>query len=47
MEIMIDKGKNTVIAHIKHLKDHGETDFLKEAVRFLREHDGKKALDLA
>jgi len=41
MEIMVDKGKNTVIAHMKHLKDHGESDFLKEAVRFLREHDGK------
>jgi NAD-dependent dihydropyrimidine dehydrogenase PreA subunit len=41
MEIMVEKGENTVIAHMKHLKDHGETDFLKEAVRFLRENDGK------
>lgn len=35
MELMIPKGKNTVIAHMKHLKDHGETTYLKEAVHFL------------
>jgi len=36
MSKMKDKGKNTIIAHMKHLKDHGETGFLKEAVLFLR-----------
>ena len=35
MEIMVEKGKNTVVAHLKHLKDHNETEFLKEAIRFL------------
>ena len=30
MEIMVGKGKNTVIAHLKHLKDHHETDYLKK-----------------
>lgn len=35
MEIMVKKGKNTVVAHLKHLKDHNETEFLKEAIRFL------------
>lgn len=35
MEQMKDKGKNTVIAHLKHLKDHGETGFLKEGVMYL------------
>jgi NAD-dependent dihydropyrimidine dehydrogenase PreA subunit len=30
MELMKDKGKNTIIAHLKHLKDHGETGFLQE-----------------
>jgi NAD-dependent dihydropyrimidine dehydrogenase PreA subunit len=36
MSKMKAKGKNTIIAHMKHLKDHGETGFLKEAVMFLR-----------
>jgi NAD-dependent dihydropyrimidine dehydrogenase PreA subunit len=38
MEKMKSKGKNTIIAHLKHLKDHGETVFLNEAVSFLKEH---------
>jgi ferredoxin len=36
MTRMKDKGKNTIIAHMKHLKDHGETGLLKEAVLYLR-----------
>lgn len=32
---MIPKGKNTIIAHLSHLKDHGETGYLKEAVAYL------------
>jgi hypothetical protein len=36
MTKMKDKGKNTIIAHMKHLKDHGETGYLQEAVLFLR-----------
>jgi NAD-dependent dihydropyrimidine dehydrogenase PreA subunit len=36
MSKMKDKGKNTIIAHMKHLKDHGETGFLQEAVLYLR-----------
>ncbi len=35
MELMVEKGKNTVVAHLKHLKDHNETAYLKEAIRFL------------
>lgn len=38
MEQMKDKGKNTVIAHLKHLKDHGETGFLQEGVAYLKLH---------
>ncbi len=37
MEQMKDKGKNTIIAHLKHLKDHGETGFLQEGVSYLKE----------
>ncbi len=39
MEIMVEKGKNTVIAHLKHLKEHGETGYLKEGVQFLKVHE--------
>jgi NAD-dependent dihydropyrimidine dehydrogenase PreA subunit len=38
MEVMKYKGKNTVIAHLKHLKDHGETGYLKEGISYLMEH---------
>jgi NAD-dependent dihydropyrimidine dehydrogenase PreA subunit len=36
IEQMKDKGKNTIIAHLKHLKDHGETGFLQEGVGWLK-----------
>ena len=29
IKLMIEKGANTVKAHLKHLKDHNETAFLK------------------
>jgi NAD-dependent dihydropyrimidine dehydrogenase PreA subunit len=38
MEQMTGKGQNTIIAHLKHLKDHGETEYLKEGVQYLREN---------
>ena len=38
MEQMRDKGRETIIAHLKHLKDHGENGFLKEGVGYLKEH---------
>ncbi|MGQ8337162.1 ATP-binding protein [Sunxiuqinia sp. A32] len=36
---MIPKGENVLIAHLKHLKDHGETGFLQEAVRYLKANE--------
>lgn len=36
MEQMVNNGKNTIIAHLKHLKDHGETGFLQEGVGWLK-----------
>jgi NAD-dependent dihydropyrimidine dehydrogenase PreA subunit len=38
MEQMKEKGKNTVIAHLRHLKDHGETGYVQEGVKYLKEH---------
>ncbi|MBI9035898.1 MAG: 4Fe-4S ferredoxin [Bacteroidales bacterium] len=38
MQEMTSKGKNTVIAHLKHLKDHKEFDYLKQGVKYLKEN---------
>jgi len=40
MKEIIRHGFNTVVAHLKHLREHGETAFLKEALVFLEEQDG-------
>lgn len=45
MELMVTKGANTVIAHMVHLKEHGETGFLKQAVGYLRENSAKLNFD--
>lgn len=37
---IIPKGKNTLVAHMKHLKEHGETVFLKQAVGYLKMNAG-------
>lgn len=34
---IVKHGFNTVVAHLKHLRDHGETEFLQEALSVLRE----------
>lgn len=36
MENIVKHGKNTIIAHLKHLKDHGEAAYLKEAIEYLK-----------
>ena len=36
IERMIPKGEKTIIAHLKHLKEHGEFDYLKQGVGYLR-----------
>jgi len=46
MEQMVSKGKNTIIAHLKHLKDHGETGFLQEGVNFLKGYKDELGFDL-
>ena len=39
MEIMVGKGANTVVAHLQHLKEHNEMDFLREGVQYLKDHE--------
>jgi len=46
MEIMVEKGKATVVAHLKHLKEHGETGFLKEGVSFLKSNENNLKFDI-
>ncbi len=46
MEQMISKGRNTIIAHLKHLKDHGEKEYLKEGVKFLNGNSNKLSFNL-
>jgi len=52
MADMVSKGKNVVIAHLKHLKEHGEEGFLEEGITYLLSHkeeikfDGKQEKDI-
>ncbi len=39
MEAMVGKGFNTVVAHLKHLKEHNETFFLKQGMGYLVQHE--------
>jgi Na+-translocating ferredoxin:NAD+ oxidoreductase RNF subunit RnfB len=39
MQRMIPKGERTILAHLRHLKDHGETDLLKQGVMWLKQHN--------
>ncbi|TKG88490.1 4Fe-4S ferredoxin [Puteibacter caeruleilacunae] len=43
---MVAKGRNTVIAHLKHLKDHNEIGFLREGVTYLRENAASIEFDV-
>ncbi len=36
MENIVKKGKNTIIAHLKHLEDHGETENINIAKQVLK-----------
>lgn len=41
IEEMVEKGKNTVIAHLKHLKDHNEHGYVKQAMEWLKQNEDK------
>lgn len=42
MANIVKQGKNVIIAHLKHLKEHGEQGYLKDAVTYLK----KKKIDI-
>ncbi len=39
MSHLVEKGENTIKAHLKHLKDHNETKFLGEGIEYLKENN--------
>lgn len=39
MERISVKGESVILAHLKHLKDHGEKKLLQEGVAWLKEHN--------
>lgn len=39
MEIISKQGENTINAHLKHLKDHGEMVYYGEALAYLKENN--------
>jgi ferredoxin len=41
MEIMTTKGFNTVVAHLRHLREHNETVFLKQGMAYLIANESK------
>jgi ferredoxin len=46
MKLMVEKGENTVVAHLQHLKDHQEFEFLKEGVQFLKNNESSISFDI-
>ncbi|HOR94960.1 MAG TPA: 4Fe-4S binding protein, partial [Spirochaetota bacterium] len=36
MEQMVKKGRNTILAHLQHLRDHNETEYLKQAIDYIK-----------
>jgi Pyruvate/2-oxoacid:ferredoxin oxidoreductase delta subunit len=39
METIAKQGRNTILAHLEHLRDHNENEFLREAVAYIKKHN--------
>lgn len=39
MSIIAKEGRNTVLAHLQHLKEHNETEFLRQAIEYIKENN--------
>jgi len=46
MDLMIEKGANTVVAHLKHLIEHNESDYFKEGLDYLHANKDKLNFDI-
>ena len=38
LQNIIPQGRKVIQAHVAHLKNHGQTDYLRQALSYLREH---------
>ena len=36
MELMVPKGRNTILAHLEHLRDHNEEELLRQAIQYIK-----------
>lgn len=43
---MVKKGRNTVVAHLKHLHEHNETAFLQEGMKYLKANRNSLSFDV-
>ncbi len=39
METIVKQGRNTILAHLEHLRDHNEHEFLKQAVAYIKNNN--------
>ncbi len=39
MERISTKGETVILAHLHHLKEHGETELLRQGLEYLKQHD--------
>ncbi len=39
MELMVPKGRNTILAHLDHLRQHNETELLKQAIDYIKSNN--------
>jgi ferredoxin len=39
MEMMVPKGRNTILAHLDHLREHNETELLRQAIDYIKSHN--------
>jgi Pyruvate/2-oxoacid:ferredoxin oxidoreductase delta subunit len=39
METIVKQGRNTILAHLEHLRDHNENEFLKEAIAYIKKNE--------
>lgn len=39
MDIIATQGRNTILAHLEHLRDHQEYEYLKQAVKYIKDHN--------
>ncbi|MCX7985513.1 MAG: 4Fe-4S binding protein [Bacteroidales bacterium] len=46
MEELSKKSRNVVIAHLRHLKEHQELEYLKEGIAYLQEHSRELSYDV-